>query len=231
MNHLQIINHLIETYDFKSYLEIGVYDGENYNGVRCDEKECCDPCVCDVKVNCDVTYKTTSDEMFEDMPEDKKYDIIFIDGMHDESFVDKDIMNSLKHLNKDGLICLHDTFPPSKESTEKFDTYSDDRGTWCGDVFKSILKLNQTDLNYFTVNNGDYGLSIIEYSDNPNADLRELTTDYEYEDVFSSPSTTTELGNDLLHEISVEEFRRIFKNWGDSWKMVFETVSEDKDNR
>ena len=214
MDHLQIINHLIKTYGLKSYLEIGVYDGGNYNGVCCDDKECCDPCVCDVNVNCDVTYKTTSDEMFEEMPKDKKYDIIFIDGMHDESFVDRDIMNALKHLNEYGFICLHDTFPTSKEATAKFDTYADDRGTWCGDVFKSVVKLAQTNLDYCTVNNGDYGLTIIEYSDNPNADLRELTTNYEYDDIFSSWETTTELGKELLHEISVADFKILFSPWG-----------------
>lgn len=210
MNHLEIINHLIKIYGFKSYLEIGVYDGENYNGVCCDNKECCDPCVCDVNVNCDVTYKTTSDEMFQQMPEDKKYDIIFIDGMHDESFVDRDIMNSLKHLNENGLICLHDTFPPSKETTEKYDTYADDRGVWCGDVFKSVVKLNQTDLKYYTVNNEDFGLTIIQHSGNPIPNLGELTTNYEYDDIFSSWNSTTELGNTLLHEISVTDFERIF---------------------
>lgn len=210
MHHLEIINHLIKTYGFKSYLEIGVYDGENYNGVCCDNKECCDPCVCDVNVNCDVTYKTTSDEMFQQMPEDKKYDIIFIDGMHDESFVDKDIMNALKHLNENGLICLHDTFPPLREATEKYNTYSDDRGIWCGDVFKSVVKLGVTNLKYCTVNNGDFGLTIIGYSDNPNPDLRELTTDIEYDDIFSSWNSTTELGKILLHEISVGEFLEIF---------------------
>lgn len=214
MDHLQIINHLIKTYGLKSYLEIGVYDGENYNGVCCDDKECCDPCVCDVHVNCDVTYKTTSDEMFEQMPEDKKYDIIFIDGMHDESFVDRDIMNALKHLNENGLICLHDTFPTSKEATAKYDTYSDDRGTWCGDVFKSVVKLAQTNLTYCTVNNGDFGLTIIGYSDNPNINLRELTTDLEYDDIFSSWETTTELGRCLLHEIPVADFKILFSPWG-----------------
>lgn len=223
MNHLEIINHLIKTYDFKSYLEIGVYDGNNFNGVICESKECCDPCVCDVNVNCEVTYKMTSDEMFEQMPDDKKYDIIFIDGMHDESFVDRDIMNSLKHLNKNGVICLHDTFPPSKNAAEKFDTYTDNRGNWCGDVFKSVLKLHETNLEYHTVNNGDFGLSIIRHSDNPNADLQELTCDYEYDNIFSSSQTTTELGKELLHEISVEQFKEIYN----PWTMATAIVGED----
>ncbi len=211
MNHVQIINYLINTYNFKTYLEVGVYNGINYNQIKCDNKECCDPCVCtNIIIKCDITYKTTSDEMFEQMPANKKYDIIFIDGMHDEAFVDRDIMNSLKHLNKNGVICLHDTFPPTKLAVKKYDTYANNRGTWCGDVFKSILKLNQTDLEYYTVKNNDFGLTVIKYYDNFNVDLQKLITDYEYEDIFSSTNVTTDLGNKLLHEISVDEFKKIF---------------------
>lgn len=211
MNHLEIINYLIEKKQYKSYLEIGVYNGNNFNNVKCEHKECCDPCICDIHVNCDVTYKMTSDEMFVQMPTNKKYDIIFIDGMHDESYVDRDIMNSMKHLNKNGIICLHDTFPCSKESVKKYDTYADNRGSWCGDVFKSILKLKETNLEYYTVNNNDYGLGIIKYDSNFNTDLTKIKTEYEYDDIFISSNTATELGNNLMNIISVEQFKEIFK--------------------
>lgn len=202
MYHLEIINYLINKYNYKSYLEIGVYDGNNFNGINCNNKESCDPCVCNVHVNCNLTYKMTSDEMFEQMPDDKKYDIIFIDGMHDQEYVDRDIINSMKHLNKNGIICLHDTVPPSKNAATKYDTYKDDRGTWCGDVFKSIIKLHNSDIEYHTINNGDCGLTTIKYNSDFNINLNNIKCEYEYDDIFF-----TEKGKELLHMITVEEFK------------------------
>lgn len=205
MKHLEILNYLINKNNYKSYLEIGVYNGINFSNVKCENKECCDPCICNVQIRCNITYKMTSDEMFKQMPIDKKYDIIFIDGMHDESYVDRDIMNSLKHLNANGIICLHDTVPPTKKSAIKYDTYNDNRGVWCGDVFKSIIKLYNTNLEYYTVNNGDYGLTIIKHHDDFNINLSDIKCEYEYEDIFF-----TNQGMKLLNMISVEEFKQKF---------------------
>jgi len=39
------------------------------------------------------------------------YDVIFIDGLHYYKQVLKDIKNSLKILNKDGFILVHDCLP------------------------------------------------------------------------------------------------------------------------
>lgn len=205
MNHLEIINYLIKKNNYKSYLEIGIYDGINFNNVICDNKECCDTCECVKNPSCKVDYVMTSDEMFEKMSNDKKYDIIFIDGMHDESYVDRDIMNSMKHLNKDGLICLHDVIPTSEIITKKYDTYSDKRGAWCGDVYKSMLKLKQTNLEYYTVNNNDYGFGIIKYNKDFNIDLTNLKTDYKFNDIF-----ITDLGKFMMNIITVNEFKKIF---------------------
>ena len=65
----------------------------------------------------------TSDEMFAQMDENKKYDLIFIDGMHTSEYCDRDMTNSFKHLNKDGIICVHDTIPRSKEANLSYDEY------------------------------------------------------------------------------------------------------------
>ena len=38
-----IINHLISKFNLKSYLEIGVRDGRNFNIIKCPHKEAVDP--------------------------------------------------------------------------------------------------------------------------------------------------------------------------------------------
>ena len=211
MNHLEIINYLITKNNYKSYLEIGVYDGINFNNVICENKECCDTCECNVNPNCKINYVMTSDEMFEQMSDDKKYDIIFIDAMHDESYVDRDVENSMKHLNENGVICLHDPLPESKFAATKYDHYANNGMTWNGDVYKSIIKLNNfNNIKFYTVNNTDYGLTIIfKYNDKIN--LKDYTCNYDYDELFklnhtSSLDNTTKLGHELLRIInSVDE--------------------------
>ena len=58
----------------------------------------------------------TSDEFFDFLRTnefDRKYDVIFIDGLHKSYQVKKDILNSLQFLNPKGYIVLHDCNPPT----------------------------------------------------------------------------------------------------------------------
>ena len=41
----------------------------------------------------------------------KKFDVIFIDGLHEYYQIRKDVINSLKYLDKNGYIVIHDLFP------------------------------------------------------------------------------------------------------------------------
>ncbi len=126
-----VINEIIALNNYESYLEIGIENGFTYNAVKIANKESVDI----NKKNTPLTYHMTSDEMFKNMPNNKKYDIIFIDGLHDEDTVDRDIINSLKHLNKNGCILIHDVIPRQKRMATKLMT-----GEWYGDVYKSMIK-------------------------------------------------------------------------------------------
>ncbi len=55
------------------------------------------------------TIRDTSDNFFK--KNNKKFDIIFIDGLHEYDQVKKDINNSLLFLNDNGVIFLHDCMP------------------------------------------------------------------------------------------------------------------------
>ena len=105
-----IVNYLVARFDYKSYLEIGIDNGRNYNRVRCDNKVGVEPD--SKKCSFNSIINQTSDEYFSKLNDTVKFDIIFIDGDHHEEQVDKDIKNSLDHLNSGGIIVMHDCNPP-----------------------------------------------------------------------------------------------------------------------
>jgi len=109
MYRYDVINWLIEKYGYKSYLEIGVGDGECFEKVKCEGKLGIEPEL-PIRINiCPIT----SDEFFNSiLPNGKWFDIIFIDGEHLEAQVMRDINNSLKHLANGGTIVVHDCNPP-----------------------------------------------------------------------------------------------------------------------
>jgi hypothetical protein len=107
MNRPTLINKFIKERNFESYLELGVYDKTTFNQINCINKKCVD-----LKFPAD--YEMTTDEFFK--INKHNYDIIFIDANHTEVFLTRDIENSLKILNKNGVIILHDVNPPDEFS-------------------------------------------------------------------------------------------------------------------
>ena len=108
MNRTEIINALIEKHDYKSFLEIGVNNGINMKGVECKDKIGVDPAPTP-EGEAYTTHKMTSDDYF--LTNVRKFDIIFVDGLHHADQVYKDIKNGLDHLNKGGAIVCHDMSP------------------------------------------------------------------------------------------------------------------------
>ena len=161
MNHTELINYIIHKKGYKTYLEIGTEFGWNYDAIDIESKECCDP---DNSGYHEITYNMPSDEMFTKININKTFDIIFIDGMHDEEYVDRDIINSLKHLNPGGIICVHDTIVKNAISQV---TYENANREWNGNTWKSITKLQDNNLEFYTILNNDWGLTIIKYKENP----------------------------------------------------------------
>lgn len=222
MTRTDIINSLIEKYNYIDYLEIGVDKCDNYLHVRCKNKECVDPFIHneDYTNNKDIyildktdyyiydfieknilTNKMDSDTFFEF--NHKKYDIIFIDGDHREEQVTKDIYNALQCLNDNGSILLHDTLPWCAEVSY------DERTTraWTGSVYKSIVKLNTLyeGIEYYTIDT-DMGCCLIRKKKNfrVKCDIKDID-DVFYEEIFNKPV----IRNAALNVISVEEFNNL----------------------
>jgi hypothetical protein len=159
MKRTDIINILIQKYEYKSYLEVGTQDpSSNFDLIDVEHKVSIDPFP-----RGEVTFVGTSDEYFKSIADDVKYDIIFIDGLHHSDQVLKDVENSLKHLSKNGTIVCHDCLP----STEKMQERDDHGGEWTGDVWKAIaeLRVETIDLDIKVVDT-DYGCGIIRRGTN-----------------------------------------------------------------
>jgi hypothetical protein len=155
MNRITIIQELINKYNYSNYLEIGIRDKECFNQIVCKEKTGVDPAVSPNTYNLpDKGYSLTSDDFFSSLNSDIKYDIVFIDGLHEERQVDKDIANSIKHLTENGTIVLHDCNPPD---------LNHENACLCGTVWKSFYKFRKTQKEYeaFVVD-VDYGCGVIQ---------------------------------------------------------------------
>ena len=181
MLRTDVINYIIKKMNYKTYLEIGVSDGNNYRNIECDKKIGVDP----VKICNDVTHEMTSDEFFD--KNQNKFDIIFIDGHHNSEYVCRDIMNSLKILENNGTIVVHDCYPNIKKASGRIEEYV--FGTaWCGDGFKvinSIVKNYKNNIKCDVLNT-DWGVGIIRKiaEEVPNI---EYDFNYTWEQMMSNP--------------------------------------------
>lgn len=148
----------------------------------------------------------------------KKYDIIFLDGMHDEKYLDRDIINALHHLKEGGLILCHDTIPTNVIYTRKYPLEGIIAVGWTGDVYKSILKLQEQNISFYTLANVIHGMTIIEYNPNYyNLKVPNHLSENDYYYIFSHDDYTQEYdahftiqGLYAMHVIEYEQFKNVF---------------------
>jgi len=140
----EIINKIIKKKNYKTYLEIGCFEDENFNKIKIEKKIGVDPVS-------GGTVRSTSDEFF--LSNKFFFDIIFIDGLHIYEQVKKDIQNSLKFLNSDGIILLHDCAPLKIRDQMVPRSHE----AWYGDTWKAIVEsrtLKELDTYTLLADNG-----------------------------------------------------------------------------
>lgn len=178
----EVINHFIQSRGYSSFLEIGTYRGDTYRNVSCRIRLSVDP-----DPSTPATHHMTSDDFFSSSRD--KFDIIFIDGLHEHNQVWRDINNSLKHLNKNGVIVLHDCHPTS-EKMQEYHTESQWQFAWTGTVWKAFVKARATLPYELYVYDNDMGCGIIDTTMVRTSDVSELPTDMDtmtYEDFVAHP--------------------------------------------
>lgn len=137
-----------------NYLEIGVADNSVFNSIPCKmiNKFGVDP-------DRGGNFRMTSDDFFNKHP-DLKFEVIFIDGSHQYLQCQKDCINSIKSLNKRGLIFLHDLLP--KNHLEQLSSPSKKTSQWTGDVWKVAVELLNSKKCLFKIINIDHGIGILK---------------------------------------------------------------------
>ncbi len=156
--HTQLLNYLIEKHSLKSYLEIGVRTVEqNFNKIKCGFKTGVDPCLKTDK----TLYGGTSDQFFSFS--ETKYDLIFIDGLHHADQVRKDFENSLRCLNDNGFIVIHDVLPEEEITTC---VPRGEQKIWHGDVYKWAMNISSYPGIGFQTLNIDCGCLVVWWDKN-----------------------------------------------------------------
>ena len=156
-----LINLLIEKKGYKKYAEIGCSTDACFKAIATEDKIGIDPFM-------GGTHRMTSDEFFAENKD--KFDVIFIDGLHQYEQVKNDMLNSVEALNDDGVIIVHDCLPRNYYAQLPFPS----GGDWNGDVWKAFVEMRTLENIDCAVCLIDHGLGIIKKR--PNANSLKLDT-------------------------------------------------------
>lgn len=182
MHRHEVLNALAKAYGYKRYLEIGVDNNDTFNAVDMPHKRSVDP-------NGKATHTMTSDEFFKQNEE--LFDLVFIDGLHEEEQVTRDFNNALACLTVGGAIVAHDCLPPAQPWESP---------SLMGTVWRSWARLRATrpDLKMFVVDT-DCGCGVIQRG---HQELYPLPESFDW-------TLFAEHKPELMNTISVAHFRLI----------------------
>lgn len=147
-SRIEVLQHLVTSKNYKTYLEIGCDKNQVFDKIIVDTKEGVDP-------NRGGTVRQTSDDFF--AADNRKWDLIFIDGLHAYEQVSRDVENAIARLNDNGTIVIHDMLPTRESQatlvpTEKY---------WLGDVWRLAFDLIERSDIKFNIFKFDFGCGII----------------------------------------------------------------------
>lgn len=173
-----LLQTLIDKYEYKSYLEIGIDNSRNFNSIKCTNKVSVDPAK-DRYRHAKPTHKMTSDEYFK--THNDMFDIVFIDGLHENTQVYKDIQNALNILNTNGTIVCHDLNPAKEKHQIVPRVINSSDNTWNGDCWKAWVRLRceQPDLHMVVINE-DHGLGVIKRGEQVTLDVNDVILEYKH---------------------------------------------------
>ncbi len=123
----------------------------------------------------DLFFAQHAPLLFKDTP----VDVAFVDGLHTYQQTYLDVANVLDLISEDGVILMHDCNPPTEASAFPAPSWEEASkmqipgwdGRWCGDVWKSIVRLRATrsDLRVFVLD-CDFGIGVV-YKGQPEGTL------------------------------------------------------------
>jgi len=153
MNHTQVLYSLFASCNYASYLELGVYMGVTLDliaphttyhvGVDIVDKR---------RYNHTNFFLGTTKQFFE--KNTHTFDMVFIDADHNYKSVHEDFVESLKVLNPNGVIALHDTSPREPHLLDP---------GYCGDAYRIDADLNamRDQVRFVTLPVSEAGLTLV----------------------------------------------------------------------
>jgi Methyltransferase domain len=150
----EVLNCLVSLFGLRSYLELGVADGENFAAVIAPVRQSVDP-------QAPATFQLTSDEFFAVGRGCAEYDLIFIDALHEEDQCLRDIENALTRLSAHGCIVVHDASPPTEWHQRPASQYQPGE-EWNGTVWKAVVRFRHAHPDVAVVTlDVDWGCTVI----------------------------------------------------------------------
>ena len=223
------LNKLSEINDSRTYLEIGVAQGGTLEAIEVEHRIGVDP-----TPNFDTEhlperlafYRTTSDVFFSSLDPDTKFDLIFLDGLHEFKQTYRDLVNAFEHLSKNGVCLIDDTVPfdaiaalPSHKDSIR-ESRKSGLGSprpWMGDVYKVIYMIHtfHPELDYATyVETGQHHQTLVwrkNRASQVNMDIQhsiDSTTTLTYESIFKNgipewfnPMSQSEINNSIMKSL------------------------------
>lgn len=160
----EILQRIIDRCGYRAYLEIGCQHDTTFRRLKSKSRTGVDP----VRGG---THRLTSDRFFQHNT--SRFDLVFVDGLHERGQAVRDVDNALKILSPGGCIVLHDCLPKTKRQ-QQFPP-PPERGPWTGDVWKAVVDLRRRPtLDVATLDEG-WGFGLVFAR--PNGCLLELESE------------------------------------------------------
>jgi hypothetical protein len=171
-NRVALVNFLLSKvggYD-SHYLEIGCFNNALFDAVPCRHKVGVDP-------ERGGNFRGTSDAFF--AQNDQKFDVIFIDGLHQYHQVHQDAVNAINCIKKGGWIAFHDFLPRNWREQH----IPPVQPIWTGDSWKVGVELANSQGLDFKIFKIDYGVGVMQMTDDKPviADMHASLSEAQYE--------------------------------------------------
>jgi hypothetical protein len=153
MNKIELINYLIKLRNYNRYLEITVHNvQDNFVHIQCADKKQI------------ISGQQNNYQWINDDNEGKKFDIIFIDGIHTEEQVASEIEIAYHCLSGNGVIIIHDCMPPDEWHQRDMKAFKEGEN-WNGTVWKAVLRTFNNTTYKCTLLDTDWGCGLIDMTE------------------------------------------------------------------
>lgn len=168
------------------YLELGLNDGGNFASLEIKNKTSVDIQEYSHTPHGKPTHLMSTDNFFKQNK--NLFDIIYIDAEHEYKQVIRDFNNSVECITENGVIFLHDLYPPDLKHTDQ---------NLCNDSYKILNYFKENNYNII-VNAADYGATCVF---NPKKINTDNFNDINY--------------NDLISKYPINNENSIYNNYDD----------------